>query len=100
MLTREQIYDLAEKNNLQLLNHWASVSEGRALPELNKITLFFPRTPVPDAWFTLMTELSEVPVEVRGTRPEVHDGLAEAYKERLPEVNSRRAEIGLTPVFP
>lgn len=54
----------------------------------------------PDAWRTLMTNLTEVDVSISGTRTVTGSGATDdmlfpEYRAMLPEVNARRAEIGL-----
>lgn len=98
MLTRDDIYDLAEKHNIQVLNFWTSTStRGRDVPQLREISLFLMERN-PEVWKLLMTTPAEVPLTVNGTRQSTGSGATDnmlypCYRELLPEVNAARKAL-------
>ena len=105
MLTVTQVYDMAEENDIRITNVWEtpSTTDGRTVPtpKLVEIRLWFKKEH-PLTWATLMSNLSEVPVSISGTRQMTGSGATDGtfypcYAALLPEVNRRRAAVGLEP---
>ena len=97
MLTREQIYEIADHHGLKVVNRWAPASVGRAAPELLGINVWFPKTPAPEAWQLLMSNETEVPMKINGVRRNDDANLGPEYATLLPAVNALRATRGLAP---
>jgi hypothetical protein len=99
MLTPNDVYDLAEKHNIRVLNFWTSnTTRGREVPQLREISLFLMERNS-ELWKLLMTTPSEVPLTVNGTRQSTGSGstdnmLYPCYRELLPEVNAARKALG------
>lgn len=89
MLSIQEIEVLADQRGLQLAKRSGSM------------TIWFqPTRPDTEAWVTLMTDLTEVPVTIYGTRQVTGSGATDnslfpAYAALLPSVNAKRASIGL-----
>ncbi len=90
MLSIQEIELLAGKRGLQMAKRRA-----------DSVTIWFqPTSPDPEAWATLMTDLTEVPVTIYGTRQVTGSGATDnrlfpAYAALIPDVNAKRASIGL-----
>lgn len=106
MLTTTRIYELAEENDLRLTNVWETptTTDGREVPtpKLVEIRLWFTKE-CPLTWATLLSDVSEVEVSIRGTRRMTGSGATDGtffpcYAALLPEVNRRREAVGLEPV--
>ena len=106
MLSVTQIQDLAEENRLDITNVWETPTstKGREVPspKLVEIRLWFKKES-PLTWATLMSNLTEVDVSVRGTRQMTGSGATDGtfypcYAALLPEVNRRREAVGLEPL--
>lgn len=103
MLTAEQIIDLAEENGFRATSYWESSSDGHRLPTRKEISLWL-RDIRPEAWEILMSNLTEVPVSLMGTRVVSGSGALDGrlfpeYRALLKGVNEKRAAIGLPPVL-
>jgi hypothetical protein len=104
MLSIQAIQQLAKEHSLKLTAHYPQTStEGIEPPAPRSLTVWF-REEAVDAWEPLMTQLTEVPVSIYGTRTVTGSGATDdqlypAYKARLPHVNATRKLIGLEPVF-
>jgi len=103
MLTAEQIIDIAEANNIRATSYWEASSEGHRLPKRREISLWL-RDVRPEAWEALMSDLTEVPVSLLGTRIVSGSGsldgrLFPEYVAALERVNEKRAAVGLPPVL-
>lgn len=102
MLTVDQILDLAEANHIRATCYWEDKSTGHRLPKRTGITLNF-TSRLPEVWRTLMSDVSEIPVTIFGTRQSTGSGATDnmlypEYAALLKEVNAKRAEVGLEPV--
>lgn len=104
MLTLQAIQALAQQHNLDLTAHYPqSSSSGIEPPKPKSLTVWF-REECVDAWLALMTQLTEVPVSLYGTRQTTGSGATDgrlypAYAAHLPAVNRARETIGLGRVF-
>lgn len=101
MLTIQDIETLAAEQGLKLHASYPAGQEGQGKPK--SLTVWFNRECV-DAWVKLMTQLTEVPVDIYGTRQVTGSGstdgrLFPGYEACLKQVNDVRAKIGLGPVF-
>ncbi len=104
MLTLEAIQALAKQHNLQLTAHYPQVStSGIEPPKPKSLTVWF-REECVDAWLALMTQLTEVPVSLYGTRQVTGSGATDgrlypSYAAHLAQVNQARQTIGLGHVY-
>ena len=103
MLTIDQIRKLAKQNDIKLTNHWQAITHDDEPAQLQSMSLRFTRE-APEAWATLMSNLSEVPCSLTGTRQVTGSGATDGtffpcYEALLPEVNLKRKEIGLDRAF-
>ena len=100
MLTINAIRDLATCHALVVTTHYpALTTRGTELPKASSLTVWF-KGKAPAAWETLMSDVTEVPVSLHGTRAVTGSGatddrLLPAYAALLPGVNERRAAVGL-----
>lgn len=89
MLSIQEIEVLADQRGLEMVKRSDSM------------TIWFqPTKPDTEAWVTLMTDLTEVPITIYGTQQVSGSGATDnrlfpAYAALLPSVNAKRAEIGL-----
>lgn len=97
MITVSQVLDLADKHNLPLHSEWERSTNGRDFPKRLQMHLSMFK-PMPEVWEFLMSDLSEVPVRIRGSRPGIHDTLHPEYVPLLPRINEKRAALNLEPV--
>lgn len=104
MLNVEAIYNLANKHGLKFQAHYGNSNCATLeAPKPKSISISFHAECVA-AWKALMTELTEVPVSITGTRQVTGSGATDGrlfpcYEAVVNEVNERRAEIGLAPVI-
>lgn len=104
MLTVEAIAQLAQDHNLEFVAHYPqSTAAGLVPPSPTSLSVRF-REECVDAWFALMTQLTQVPVRISGTRQVTGSGATDdrlypGYRARLAEVNQLRATVGLSPVY-
>ena len=104
MLTLDAIQAIAQANDLDVLANYSSTSlRGLQPPKPNALTVWFRHESV-DAWVELMTQLTEVPLSIHGTRQCTGSGATDGrlypgYAARLDEVNAERAKVGLGRVF-
>ncbi|MCC5610973.1 hypothetical protein LC612_30550 [Nostoc sp. CHAB 5834] len=99
MLKIEDIQKIAEDNGIEVLARYPQYCEGFTPPKPISLTLYFREEKV-DAWQVLMSDLTEVPVSINGTRISSPSGaidgsLYPAYASRLSIVNAARATVGL-----
>lgn len=94
MITVSQVLDLADKYNLSLHSQWEQSTNGREFPKRLHMTLSLFAV-LPDVWEFLMSDNTEVPLRLVGTRPGNHDTLRPEFAELLPKVNAKRAALGL-----
>lgn len=99
MLTIEDIKSVVEANGIEVFARYPEIREGFTPPKPIALTLYF-REEKPDAWQVLMSDLTEVPVAINGTRISSPSGaidgsLYPAYAARLSTVNEARAKVGL-----
>lgn len=94
MITVSQVLDLADKHNLPLHSTWEEHTRGREFPKRLSMTLSMHK-PLPDVWEFLMSDVSEVPVRIMGSRPGMHDTLHPEYVPLLPRINEKRAALNL-----
>lgn len=99
MLTIAEIDQLAQKHGLKLNARYPTTAQGVKPPLPTSISIWFQGVCV-EAWKTLTTSLTEVPVSIHGTRQVSGSGsidgrLYPEYEALLGEVNATRATIGL-----
>lgn len=103
MLTVAAIEQLALKHGLKLIARYPTIADGVQPPQPTLIIIWFHEV-CAEAWKTLTTSLTEVPVSIHGTRQMTGSGstdgrLFPAYEALLGEVNATRAAIGLGRIF-
>ncbi len=104
MLTVEDIHKLATENGLDFTAHYAETCvKGVEPPKPSRITVWFRQECVP-AWEALMSQLTEVPVALYGTRQVTGSGATDGrlfpgYAQRVKDVNQARKAAGLAPVY-
>ena len=100
MWTIDAIRALARDHGLEVTTHWPSSSTtSPEAPKPSSLTLWF-KEPAPVAWQALMSEPTEIPVAVYGTRQSTGSGATDGmlhpgYAALLDVVNARRVEAGL-----
>ena len=102
MLTLTQIQELSDQHALKLSVQYPTFKSGSLTPPKPTRVLVTFEKEAPDAWEAFMTQLTEVPVELFGTRVVSGSGaldgrLMPGYLALLPRVNSERKTMGLSP---
>lgn len=95
MLTASDIRNIAEENDLVIHEYAGIDADGPPA----RISIFFDHE-CPDAWFSLMTNATVVPVRIFGTRivsgsGAIDGALKDPYAQLLKQVNDARRKIGL-----
>ena len=103
MLTIQAIKDLAKKYNLEVSYRHSSVLSSCENPKPISITIWFKEESV-EAWETLMSQRSEIPVNIYGSRQVSGSGaidgrLFPGYMAILDRVNVERQKVGLPIVY-
>jgi hypothetical protein len=106
MLTIENIIAIGQAHGLEIrLQYPAQSCEAGIAPKASEIRVTFPRSDFkPDAWFELVSNTTEIPVNIQGTRQvsgsgSIDGSLYPVYAERLQEANVLRSNCGLSPLF-
>jgi hypothetical protein len=102
MISIDQVHVIAEANNIRIHNSWEPTTFGRELPKLLSMRLCFTQEAA-EAWETLASDRTEVPLVILGTRQTTGSGATDnmlypAYRELLTSVNLKRAQAGLDPI--
>ena len=104
MLSIENIFNLAGSHPISVTSHYdACTQTSNAPPKPSRMSVRF-HADDPEVWSLRMTELTEVPVSMFGTRKVTGNGATEdlfkpAYSALLGEVNAKRAGLGLATVY-
>lgn len=98
MLTLQDLKQLAESHGLEIRARYPA-ADGLTPSQPTSVIVWFEEVCV-EAWRTLMTNLTEMPVSIYGTRMSTGSGATDgtlypAYAAALPDVNVARAAIGL-----